>query len=418
MTEKSEAVPADLPTFRDPDARFYLKPEAGALVVGGWEQGTKACWRTVPYDFGPELFKPDHGRFEGLAEGATRRIPVFGDLGIHTWVNGPIPFSPDAEPVMGLTEDLDNLFHCCGFSAGIAAAGGAGSAMASWIVDGDPGMDLWPFDVRRFGTPHSVPACLQESTIQAYGHYYDIAFPNRPSHPPRGQRRSAVHDRLAGRGAVFGTKFGFERALYFAPAGTAFEETPTFHRSEAWPLVAAEHEAVRTGVAVIDQSSFSKFRLRGRGALDLLQRVCGADIDVPVGKIVYTQLLNARGGIEADVTVTRVGETEFYLVTGSAFGRHDVTFLLQHAPDDGSRRDRRGDVRLRRAQRLRPARASADAVDQRRRLEQPVLPVHDRSADRRGTGAGARAARDVRRRARLGAARRDRVPARPVRRDR
>lgn len=142
VTEKSADLPADLPTFRDPDARFYLKPEAGALVVGGWETGTRACWRSIPRDLGPELFAPNHDRFEGLAQGAANRLPVFGELGIRSWVNGPIPFSPDAEPVMGQTEDVDNLLHCCGFSAGVAAAGGAGHAMANWIVDGDPGMDL------------------------------------------------------------------------------------------------------------------------------------------------------------------------------------------------------------------------------------------------------------------------------------
>lgn len=336
VTEKSDGIPRDLPTFRDPDARFYLKPEAGALVIGGWEEGTRACWRTIPYDLGPELFKPDHERFEGLAEGAAHRVPVFGDLGIHAWVNGPIPFSPDAEPVMGLTEDLDNLFHCCGFSAGIAAAGGAGDAMASWIIDGDPGMDLWPFDVRRFGAPHNVPAVLETLSVQAYGHYYDIAYPNRPAHPPRGQRRSAIYDRLDARGAVFGTKFGFERPNWFAVASASRQETPTFGHSEAWPFTEAEHTAVRQAVGVMDQSSFVKFRIRGRGALATLQRVAGAEMDVAVGKVVYTQLLNSRGGIEADVTVTRLGEDDFYLVTGSGFGRHDSTFLLQHAPDDGS----------------------------------------------------------------------------------
>jgi 4-methylaminobutanoate oxidase (formaldehyde-forming) len=336
VTEKSDGIPRDLPTFRDPDARFYLKPEAGALVIGGWEEGTRPCWRSIPYDLGPELFKPDPERFEVLADGAAHRIPVFGDLGIHAWINGPIPFSPDAEPVLGLTEDLDNLFHCCGFSAGIAAAGGAGDAMASWIIDGDPGMDLWPFDVRRFGAPHNVPAVLAALSVQAYGHYYEIAYPNRPPHPPRGQRRSAIYDRLDARGAVFGAKFGFERPNWFATGGASRHETPTFGRSEAWPCIEQEHIAVREAVGVIDQSSFVKFRIRGAGALATLQRVAGAEMDVAAGKVVYTQLLNARGGIEADVTVTRLGEEDFYLVTGSGFGRHDITFLLQHAPNDGS----------------------------------------------------------------------------------
>jgi glycine cleavage system aminomethyltransferase T/glycine/D-amino acid oxidase-like deaminating enzyme len=336
VTEKSDDLPRDLPTFRDPDARIYLKPEAGSLVVGGWEEGTRACWRAVPRDLGPELFAPDQERFEPLAAAAARRVPAFGDMGIRTWVNGPIPFSPDAEPLMGLTEDLDNLFHCCGFSAGIAAAGGAGEAMAAWVVDGDPGLDLWHFDVRRFGTPQNVPAVLERSAVESYGHYYDIAFPNRPGIPPRGQRRSAVHDRLRERGAVFGNKFGYERANWFAPGQVGVEETPTFGRSNAWEHVAAEHRAVREAVGVVDQSSFSKFVVRGPGALALLQRVAGGELDVEVGKVVYTQLLNIRGGIEADVTVTRLAEDRFYLVTGSAFGRHDVTFLLQNAPDDGS----------------------------------------------------------------------------------
>jgi len=336
VTEKTDDLPTNLPTFRDPDARFYLKPEAGALVIGGWEEGTKACWRTIPRDLGPELFAPNYERFEGLAEGAANRIPVFGELGIHTFVNGPIPFSPDAEPLMGLTEDLDNLFHCCGFSAGIAAAGGAGNAMANWIVDGDPGMDLWPFDIRRFGTPHNVPRVLEQLSIESYGHYYDVHFPNSPTNPPRGQRRSAIYDRLRERGAVFGNKFGFERANWFNPGQVDTVEELTFGRSNAWDHIAAEHAAVREAVGVVDQSSFSKVMIRGAGALPLLQKVAGANIDMPVGKIAYTQLLNERGGIEADVTITRLDEDKFYFVTGSGFGRHDITFLLQHAPDDGS----------------------------------------------------------------------------------
>lgn len=333
VTEKSDDIPRDLPTMRDPDARFYLKPEAGGLVVGGWEEGTRAPWRRIPVDLGPELFAPNHERFAGLAEGASNRIPLFGDLGIHTWVNGPIPFSPDAEPLMGVTEDLDNLFHCCGFSAGIAAAGGAGWALANWIADGDPGLDLWPFDVRRFGPSHNVQSYLEARSINAYGRYYEIAYPNREHTRPRQQRTSALYGRLRERGAVFGEKFGWERANWFGPEE---REELTFARSNAFPFIAAEHRAVRTGVGLIDQSSFAKYEVFGPGALGLLQKVAGANLDVPVGKVVYTQLLNVRGGIEADVTITRLAEQKFYFVTGSSFGRHDLTFLLQHAPDDGS----------------------------------------------------------------------------------
>jgi 4-methylaminobutanoate oxidase (formaldehyde-forming) len=237
---------------------------------------------------------------------------------------------------MGITEDLDNMFHCCGFSAGIAAGGGAGWALANWIVDGDPGLDLWPFDVRRFGRPHNVPSYLEARSIEAYGTYYSVAYPNRELGSPRRQRTSALYGRLEERGAVFGSKFGWERANWFAPEGVSPVEEPSFGRSSAFPYIGEEHAAVREAVGLVDQSSFSKYEIFGPGALALLQKVAGANMDVKIGKIVYTQLLNPNGGIEADVTITRLAENEFYFVTGSGFGRHDLTFLLQHAPDDGS----------------------------------------------------------------------------------
>jgi sarcosine dehydrogenase len=336
VTEKISGLPADLPTLRDPDARFYLKPEAGALVIGGWEDGTRVPWPEIPRDLGPELLPPDHDRFEPISEGAAHRVPVTAEAGIKTWVNGPIPFSPDAEPLLGVTEDTDNLFHCCGFSAGIAAAGGAGQAMAGWIIDGDPGLDLWPFDVRRFGRSHGVPGYLEQRCIDAYGHYYAIAFPNRELAAPRGQRRSALSDLLAARGAVAGAKFGWERASWFAPPGAEPAEELTFGRSAAWPQVGAEHRAVREAAGLADLSSFAKYEISGPGALPLLQRLAGANLDVPPGKVVYTQLLNERGGIEGDVTFTRLAADCFYFVTGAGFGRHDIAFILRHAPDDGS----------------------------------------------------------------------------------
>ena len=228
--------------------------------------------------------------------------------------------------------------------------------MAAWIIDGDPGMDLWPFDVRRFGRPHDVPAYLERRCIEAYAHYYQVAYPNRELSAPRGQRRSPLWDGLRARGAVVGTKFGWERANWFAPPGpglagarlaapgqagpglasTEPAEELTFGRGNAWPYIEAEHRAVREGAGIIDMCSFSKYEITGPGALPLLQKLAGGDLDVRPGKIVYTQLLNERGGIEADVTVTRLAAQEFYLVTGAGFGRHDITFIAAHAPDDGS----------------------------------------------------------------------------------
>lgn len=175
VTDKRGDIPAGLPTLRDPDAGIYLKPERHGLVVGGWEEGTRAPWRAIPLDLGPELFAPDPERFAGLAEATAERVPVFANLGIQAWVNGPIPFTPDAEPLIGRTPELDNLFHCCGFSAGIAAGGGAGAALANWIADGDPGLDLSVLDVRRFGPQYCVPEILAKSAVDAYGSYYNLS---------------------------------------------------------------------------------------------------------------------------------------------------------------------------------------------------------------------------------------------------
>jgi sarcosine dehydrogenase len=177
VTERRPDISPDLPTLRDPDARVYLKPEGGALVVGGWEQGTRAPWKEIPADFGPELFPPDHERFATLAEATANRIPAFGELGIQSWINGPIPFTPDGEPLIGRADEAANLFHCCGFSAGIAGAGGAGAAVANWIADGDPGLDLAGLDPRRFGPRYCAPDLLAKSVVDAYGSYYSLSDP-------------------------------------------------------------------------------------------------------------------------------------------------------------------------------------------------------------------------------------------------
>jgi sarcosine dehydrogenase len=177
VTERRADISPDLPMLRDPDARVYLKPEGGALVVGGWEQGTRAPWQEIPAGFGPELFPPDHERFAPLAEATANRIPAFGELGIQSWINGPIPFTPDGEPLIGRADEAANLFHCCGFSAGIAGAGGAGAAVANWIADGDPGLDLAGLDPRRFGPRYHAPDLLAKSAVDAYGSYYSLSDP-------------------------------------------------------------------------------------------------------------------------------------------------------------------------------------------------------------------------------------------------
>jgi len=337
VTEKSDRIPPGLPSLRDPDGNFYLKPETGAFAVGGWEANTRPWGAAgIAVDFGPELLQPDFDRFAPLAEAAAARIPLLGELGIRQMINGPIPITADGEPVIGPSPEYDNFFLCCGFTSGIAASGGAGYVMANWIADGDPGLDLWPFDVRRFGAPHSVKTFMYERAVESYGRYYHIAWPNREADAGRGARRSALHQTLAAAGAVFGNKFGWERPNWFAAPGTNTVETPSFQRGPAFDAIGAEHRAIRERVALIDMTSFSKYEVRGPGALALLQKLAVNDIDRPVGTIVYTQLCNARGGIEADVTITRLADDRFYFVTGSALGVRDRSTIERHAPDDGS----------------------------------------------------------------------------------
>jgi 4-methylaminobutanoate oxidase (formaldehyde-forming) len=337
VTDKTDRIPAELPTLRDPDGNFYVKPEPGALAVGGWETNTPP-WGAdgIRRDFGPELLQPDFERFAPLAEAAGARIPVLNEVGIRQMINGPIPITADGEPIIGLSPELDNFYLCCGFTSGIAASGGAGWVMANWIVDGDPGMDLWPFDVRRFGAPHSVKELMYARAIESYSRYYHIAWPAHEADAGRDARRSPLHAVLKAAGAVCGSKFGWERPNWFAPPGTPAVEVPSFERGPAFAAIGAEHRAVRERVALIDMSSFSKFELRGAGALALLQKLACNDVDRPVGGIVYTQLCNERGGIEADVTITRLAADRFYFVTGSALGVRDRSTLERHLPADGS----------------------------------------------------------------------------------
>jgi len=337
VTEKTKAIPAGLPTLRDPDHNFYLKPEPGAFAVGGWEANT-VPWGDdgIRADFGPELLASNFERFAPIAEAAAVRIPLLNEVGIRELINGPIPISADGEPIIGLSPSLDNFYLCCGFTSGIAASGGAGWVMANWIVDGDPGMDLWPFDVRRFGAPQSVKRFMYERAVESYGRYYHVAWPNAEPDVGRDGRRSPMHARLAAANAVFGNKFGWERPNWFAPAGAEPKEAASFERGVAFHAIGLEHQAVRERVGIVDMTSFSKLEVSGPGALALLQHLAVNDLDRPAGSIVYTQLCNARGGIEADVTITRLADDRFYFVTGSALGIRDRSTIERAAPADGS----------------------------------------------------------------------------------
>lgn len=330
VTEPLKERDAKLPTLRDPDKNFYLKPEVGGFAVGGWEMGTPSFHANgVPFTFAQELLPPNMERFEEIALATAERIPAFGELGFKQLINGPIPVSPDGEPIMGQAVERDNVFVACGFTSGIAAAGGAGRAMAEWIVQGTPEMDLWPFDLRRFGDFHAGTCALHERAVHAYGSYYKLHYPGEELTVARDARRSPLWSILKERGAVYGSKFGWERPNSFA----AKEEEPSFEGKPNWfDAVAAEHRAVRERVALFDQSSFSKFELAGRGALQALQRIAANDLDKPDGSIIYTQLCNERGGIEADLTIVRLSAERFYIVTGSGFAVRDGQWIARHLP--------------------------------------------------------------------------------------
>ncbi|VAV94856.1 Sarcosine dehydrogenase [hydrothermal vent metagenome] len=335
VTEKTLEFDASLPTLRDPDNNFYLKPDVAAFAIGGWEEGTVGCWRgRPPMDFGRELFEENYDRLEKFATLATNRLPILNETGIRTVINGPIPVSADGEPIMGLAPELDNFYVACGFTAGIAAAGGAGLAMANWIIEGDPGMDLWAFDVRRFGPQHCNGRYLEARAIEAYAAYYKIHWPGEEPQAGRPARRSPLYEILKSKGVVYGSKSGWERPNWFSADGKevySFEERPNW-----FDTVGRECKAVRERVAIIDQSSFSKFEVTGPGAFDFMQNLAANQIDPLAGKCTYTQLCNEQGGIEADLTIMHLAENRFYVVTGSGFAIRDGQWMRSHLPGDNS----------------------------------------------------------------------------------
>ena len=251
VTEPIAGATADLPTFRDPDHLFYMKPDAGGLAFGGWESNTVPFGADgIPDKFHQQLLNSDFDRFEQHALSAAVRVPVLGEVGVRNLINGAIPVSADGEPIIGCAPERDNVYLACGFTAGIAAAGGAGRALAEWITEGDPGMDLWAFDVRRFGDHHAGGRYLHERAVESYGHYYKLHWPGEERVTGRGGRRSPLYETLKDQGAVHGSKFGWERPNWFAPDGTEPVDTPSFERPNWFDAVGAECRALRERVGL------------------------------------------------------------------------------------------------------------------------------------------------------------------------
>ncbi len=338
VTDVIKEVPPNLPTLRDKDNLLYYKEEVGGLVMGGYERnGIPWAVDGVANDFTSQLLDPDYDHFETLINPAMKRTPCLAEAGISRLVNGPEAFTPDGDPIMGPAPELDNCYVAAGFNAfGIAAGGGAGKMMAEWIIEGEPSLDIWPLDIRRFGPYHRSRTYNVTRTTELYGKHYTIHWPHEEHDSARGVRRSPLYYLLKEKGAVYGAKYGWERANWFAPKGSEPKDDHTFETPNWFEHVAAEHKNVRENVVLIDQSSFCKFEVRGKGALVFLNRLCANQIDQPVGKVIYTQMCNERGTIECDMTIGRLGEDRFFLVVGTAFGLRVSWWIENHMPDDGT----------------------------------------------------------------------------------
>ena len=337
--------PTHLPTLRDPDLLVYYREEGGGLVMGGYERHS-APWALgedgldrIPPDFNGRLLEEDWDRFEEITQNSRKRVPVMDEVTITKLINGPEAFTPDNEFCLGETE-VRGFFVAAGFCAhGLAGAGGIGKVMAEWIHDGQPSLDLWHMDIRRFGAHYRSPSYTLKRAREVYETYYDIRYPGHERLAGRPLRVSSAYDWHRAHGAAFGEKSGWERVNWYEANANGADGAP---RPRGWagmhwsPAIGAEHRATREAAGLFDESSFAKIEVAGPGAAEFLESLCDNRVARGVGDITYTQMCNARGGIECDFTVTRVEEDVFSIVTGTAFGNHDLSWIRRHAPRDGS----------------------------------------------------------------------------------
>lgn len=329
-------VPSNLPTLRDPDRLTYYKEEVGGLVMGGYEPNP-APWAVngIPESFHYSLLNPDLERFEQIMELALGRVPALETAGVKQLLNGPESFTPDGNFILGEAPGLRNFFIGAGFNAfGIASGGGAGMALAEWVAKGEPPFDLWPVDIRRFGRPHFDSDWIRRRTVEAYGKHYTMAWPSEEHASARPFRTSPLYARLKAQGACFGEKLGWERPNWFADlaAGEKPQDIYTYGQPNWFSAVAREHRAVREAAVIFDQTSFAKFSLKGRDAERALSWIAANNVARRPGSVIYTQMLNERGGIECDLTAARIAEDEYYIVTGTGFATHDFDWIGRNIP--------------------------------------------------------------------------------------
>jgi 4-methylaminobutanoate oxidase (formaldehyde-forming) len=334
----TEAIPelGRLPVLRVPDECAYYKEDAGKILLGAFEPVAKPWGMAgISEDFCFDQLPEDFDHFEPILEKAVKRMPLLADAGIHTFFNGPESFTPDDRYYLGEAPQLGNFWVACGFnSIGIQSSGGSGMALAQWMQDGEPPFDLWDVDIRRVQPFQANRSYLFQRSTETLGLLYADHFPYRQPATARGVRRSPLHEHLKARGAVFGETAGWERANWFAKEGQEREYRYSWKRQNWFDNQREEHLAVRNNVGLFDMTSFGKIRIEGRDALAFLQRLCANDLDVAPGKIVYTQMLNARGGIESDLTVSRLSETAFFAVVPGATLQRDLTWMRKHVGDE------------------------------------------------------------------------------------
>jgi glycine cleavage system T protein len=340
ITKPIKGVEHNFPTLRDPDLLVYWREEVGGLVTGGYERSPEPFGLNgIPRNFKYQLLPPDWERFTPLMENSIKRVPAVETAEVIQLLNGPEGFTPDGEFLLGPTS-VKGFWVACAFCAhGLAGAGGIGKTIAEWIIDGHPEWEVWRLDVRRFGSNYNSQDYTVARTIETYTQYYDIHYPGEERMSRRGLRLSSTYHRLQELGCYFGEKTGWERPNWFKP----YEELARHgHEPKGWAhhnwsrAIGYEHLHTRSNAGLFDETSFNKFEVRGSGALAYLNNLCANDIDQPVGAIIYTECLNKRGGIECDFTVTRLDEQRFFIVTGTAFGQHDLSWLKINMPEDGS----------------------------------------------------------------------------------
>ncbi|HYM69750.1 MAG TPA: FAD-dependent oxidoreductase, partial [bacterium] len=341
VTKPIPGVRRDFPTLRDPDRLVYFREEVGGLVAGGYEPDP-AAWGLdgIPADFEHRLLPPNWDRFEQLGRLAMTRVPALRDAEIVRLINGPEAFTPDGGFILGEAPEVRGYFVAAGFNAhGIAAGGGIGQVLAEWIVEGQPHLDVWRMDIRRFGRQYRSRRYALAKTTEAYARHYEIHYPFQESEAGRNLRLSPVHARVVALCGVLGEKGGWERPNWYATneRGANGGHEPRGWMRKFWSsAIGVEHLATREAAGLFDFSSFSKIEVAGRGALRMLQSITANDLDKPAGTVTYTSMLNERGGIECDLTITRLANERFLIITGAAFGTHDVAWIRRHVPDDGS----------------------------------------------------------------------------------